>query len=237
MRTYYPYRFPSLKAVRRTAAPEESDVSDAADEPSQESIEAGFQQGMERGYRAGLERGEAEGRARGRDEGLAAGSTEARDALYAKFSGLADTVDAMLASLQRVQEEYQAARRTELVDLVAKVAKQVIRCELTLQPNQLLSLIEETLGAMPAATDEPEVYLNPAECARLADLLPGRASQWKLVADPRLELGECRVKLGSNEADAGCQQRLEACMEQIGEQLLDTGNNAAAEKIEEAEAS
>ncbi|KWH08485.1 flagellar assembly protein FliH [Burkholderia territorii] len=232
MRTYYPYRFPSLKALRHSPA------SEAVDVPSQESIDAGFQQGMERGYDEGLRRGEADGRALGREEGLAAGARESRDALNQRFSGLADTVDAMLVALQRVQDEYQAARRTELVDLVARVAKQVIRCELTLQPSQLLALVEETLAAMPAVTEDPEVHLNPEECARLADLLPTRASHWKLVADARLELGECRVKLGAHEADAGCQHRLDACMEQVGKRLLGASDSSvSSDETEEAEAS
>jgi flagellar assembly protein FliH len=47
------------------------------------------------------------------------------------------------------------------------------------------------------------------------------------MADSRLDAGECRVHCGGQEADAGCRHRLQACMEQIGAQLLDTEPLAA----------
>ena len=49
-----------------------------------------------------------------------------------------------------------------------------------------------------------------------------------LVADARLESGECRIKAGDNEVDAGCLQRLEACMEQVDHHL-----QIAAEQVDE----
>jgi hypothetical protein len=74
------------------------------------------------------------------------------------------------------------------VDLVAKVARQVIRCELTLQPVQLLSLVEETLTALPPTRDdEVEVFLNPEDSSASANWTPpapragscGPTRRWK----------------------------------------------------------
>lgn len=187
----------------------------------QPSFAEGFQEGLDRGYREGYETGMESGRqdgvAEGRAEGMQAGR---RDAL-ARFGELAGPVDAVLEGLQQLQHDYQAALRKEVVDLVAKVARQVIRCELALQPTQLLALVDETLAAMPPTSDKIEVYLNPEERDRICELDPEHAVRWNLIADPRLELGECRVRAGGREADAGCRQRLAACMEQVGTQLLD----------------
>lgn len=222
MKGFQRYRFPSLRSLQRPSAAEGARtlVADLSDPAIEARIEEGYRQGTEEGYRAGFERGEADGLQQGRDTGHVAGAQQARDALRGELAGVADTLDAMREAFARMHAEYLAARRTELVDLVAKVAKQVIRCELTLQPGQMVSLIEETLASMPVASGTPEVHLNPGECARLSDLLPERARHWRLVADARLEAGECRVMFGGNEADAGCQHRLDACMERVGEQLL-----------------
>jgi flagellar assembly protein FliH len=57
---------------------------------------------------------------------------------------------------------------------------------------------------------------------RIQELDPKRAKKWNLLADPRLEPGECRVKAGDHEVDAGCQGRLAACMEQVREGLSTT---------------
>ncbi len=184
------------------------------------SLADGYQLGMERGYReghaAGLEAGRTAGYVEGRRQGLEEGLREAR----ARFENIAAPVDAMLESLRKLQDDYQAALRREVVDLVAKVARQVIRCELTLQPAQLITLIDETLASMPRAPDtEVEVYLGTEDYERIRDLDAARTERWRLVLDPRLESGECRIKAGNHEADAGCRQRLAACMEQIAAQL------------------
>ena len=48
------------------------------------------------------------------------------------------------------------------------------------------------------------------------------------LADPRLEPGECRVKAGDHEVDAGCQGRLAACMEQVRDALSAEDREEAA---------
>ncbi|MCC3262989.1 hypothetical protein LLE87_32995, partial [Paenibacillus polymyxa] len=78
-------------------------------------------------------------------------------------------------------------------ELVQKVARQVIRCELTLHPTQLLSLADEALAAMPEQPASVQRLLNPEECARIRELAPERAAAWRLVPDERLALGECRL--------------------------------------------
>jgi flagellar assembly protein FliH len=190
----------------------------------------GFQKGMERGYQEGYasglqvarEAGHAEGHREGLRQGLEQGYVEAR----AAFDRLSAPIDAVLASLRAQQDEYQTVLRKEVIDLVAKVARQVIRCELALQPVQMLALVDETLATMPPAPKGVEVFLNPGDLQRIRELAPERLQDWALIDDPRLESGECRVKAGHQEADAGCSQRLAACMGQISAQLLESGHKA-----------
>ena len=70
----------------------------------------------------------------------------------------------------------------------------------------------------PAFRDVTDAFLPSTRHQREAS--PDRASRWTLIPDPRLEPGECRVRAGGREADAGCRQRLAACMEQVSAQLL-----------------
>jgi flagellar assembly protein FliH len=147
------------------------------------------------------------------------GIEEGRAQAHAHFEQLARPVDAALKGLKKLKSDYRAAQRKEVVDLVGKIARQVIRAELALQPVQVLALVDEALAAMPPTRDEVEVFLNPEELRRISELDPKRAKKWTLLADPALEPGECRVKAGDHEVDAGCQGRLAAVMEQVGEQL------------------
>lgn len=220
MKNHRPHRFPPLAqampATPRAAAP-------AAQ--WQSSLGEGFQRGMDEGYREGhangLTDGRAEGYAEGHAQGLAEGREQARQEVAAAFDKVAAPLDGMFDGLKRLLTDYQSAQRTEVVELVARVARQVIRCELTLQPVQLLALVDETLATLPPArAGSIEVYLNPEDLQRIREIGPKRFQRWTLLADARLETGECHVRAGEREVDAGCHQRLEACMEQVSAQLL-----------------
>ena len=231
MKAFRPYRFPPLAqftamAHRAAANGDDSGAQWAA------SVSEGFEQGQRDGYEIGLARGQEDGFEVGRQQGQQQGREEGRHETLVAYDQLARPVDAMLKGLRKLRADYHAAQRKEMVDLVAKVARQVIRAELALQPVQLMSLVEETLASMPPTREEIDVYLNPEELRRLSELDPKRAKRWNMIADARLDPGECRIRAGDNEVDAGCHQRLAAVMEQVDNQLQIADSTDEAE-IEE----
>jgi len=181
----------------------------------------GFQQGVERGFREGHENGFASGHTQGIAEGRSEGAERGRLEALERFEAATAPVDALLQSLQALQNEHEAELRKEVVELVARVAREVIRCELALQPAQLLTLVDEALASLPRVPKKGiEVFLNSEDLERITQLGAPRVARWNLAADPQLQPGECRIRAGNREADAGCRQRLAACMEQITTQLL-----------------
>ncbi|WP_421682813.1 flagellar assembly protein H [Stutzerimonas urumqiensis] len=218
-REWRPFRFPPRFKV---SGPSHDDWSG---DPAalQRAVADGFQEGVERGYREGLEQGRqaghGEGFERGVQDGKAIGREEGRAQGRQAFDEAARPLEQVVASFERFRRDFEQARRDELLELVQKVAKQVIRCELTLHPTQLLSLAEEALAAMPGDPQDVRILLNPEECARIKELAPERAAAWRLVPDDKLALGECRVITAESEADIGCQQRLDACMDALGEHI------------------
>ncbi|HTN67456.1 MAG TPA: flagellar assembly protein FliH [Burkholderiaceae bacterium] len=219
MKAWRPYRFPPLAHLAPANTRTGGDGSQW-----QASLAQGFEQGRSEGYESGLASGRHDGFERGHREGLQQGYDAAHREVMVRFEALAGPLDAMMESLQQIQASYQAAQRKEVVELVARVARQVIRAELALQPVQLMALVDETLASMPPTRDTIEVFLNPEELQRIRELDPQRAAQWTLIGDPRLEPGECRVKAGDHEADAGCKQRLAAYMEQVSAQLQESAD-------------
>lgn len=218
MKQFRPHQFPPLHQFS-VARPGGQDGVGSAEE-WQGALADGYRQGQREGYEAGLDQGRAEGYPRGEAEGRERGAAEGRAAALARFDELARPVDAMLAGLTQLKSDLRAAQRNEVVELVGKIARQVIRAELALQPVQLLALVEEALSVMPPSREEVEVFLNPEELRRVQELDPKRARTWTLLPDPALEPGECRVRSGDNEVDAGCQGRLAAVMEQVHDQLM-----------------
>ncbi|GAB3449520.1 flagellar assembly protein H [Massilia solisilvae] len=229
MKHFRPYHFPPLAQF---GAALEDGAPALPDQDWQGALADGYRQGQRDGYDAGFEQGLDEGRRAGHAEGMAAGlaqgTEQAREQASAQFEQAAKPVEAMLRSLKKLRADLKAAQRKEVVDLVGKIARQVIRAELALQPVQLLALVDEALAAMPPTRDAVEVFLNPEELKRVTELDPKRAKKWSLMADPSLEPGECRVRAGDHEVDAGCQGRLAACMEQVAEKLQAAANGEEA---------
>src|SRR5690606_20247084 len=193
----------------------------------QRAVADGFQEGIDRGYEQGLEQGREtghrEGFERGLEEGRALGREEGRRLGQQAFNEAARPLEQVIERFEQFRQAFEQARREELLELVQKVSRQVIRCELTLHPTQLLSLAEEALASMPGDQDDARILLNPAECARIRELAPERAAAWRLVPDDKRALGECRVVTAQAEADIGCQQRLDSCMETLAEHIRAEG--------------
>ncbi|MDN6072434.1 MAG: flagellar assembly protein H, partial [Enterobacterales bacterium] len=145
------------------------------------------------------------------------------------FIDAAEPLDSLTAQLQRYLDGYELRRREELLQLVEKVTRQVIRCELTLQPTQLLTLVEEALSSLPQIPDQLKVYLNPEEFRRISEAEPDKAREWGLCADADMAPGECRVVTDTSEMDVGCQHRLDQCMDVLQSSLLpDTADELVA---------
>lgn len=214
MKPFRPYHFPPLSQFSAAEQP-----SSEAASRWQSAVADGYQQGQRDGYESGIESGRSDGYQAGHAEGMALGLEQGQRQAREQYEQLARPLDAMLKSLKKLRSDYRAAQSKEVVELVGKVARQVIRAELALQPVQLLALVEEALAAMPPTREQVEVCLNPEELRRISELDPKRAKKWNLLPDPALAAGECRVKAGDHEVDAGCQGRLSACMDQVAAQL------------------
>ncbi len=218
-RSWRPFRFPPR--VRPMAQGDEFLTSDPA--ALQRAVAEGFQEGIDKGYEQGLEQGREaghrEGFERGVEDGKTIGREEGRLQGLQAFNEAAQPLDQLVERFERFRQDFEQARREQLLELVQKVSKQVIRCELTLHPTQLLSLAEEALAAMPDDQDDVRILLNPEECTRIKELAPERAAAWRLVPDEKLALGECRVVTAQAEADIGCQQRLDSCMDTLAEHI------------------
>lgn len=224
MSAYRPHRFAPL-AQLGAARP----LSNGAQ--LQASLAAGFQEGLAKGYEqglaSGLQSGQEQARQAAEQAGRAQGQAQGRQEMLLALESPAAAIDALLARLHQLQQDYQVALRREVVELVERVARQVIRAELTLRPSQLAALVDETLSAMPPARHGVELRLNPDDLQRLRELAPERVRGWTLQPDAALEPGECHVLAGGREADAGCGQRLAACMAQVRQQLGDDAEAGA----------
>lgn len=209
----------------QSAGSDASVVSESSPGDIQEQYSQGFQLGMTKGYEEGQKEGVEKGQVQGFEEGLLKGQQQGIEQGIAEgkkefltasvpFSGMVEKVERLFIEQERRQREL-------VCELVQKVAQQVIRCELALQPQQILALVEETLETLPSEPQGIKVLMAQEEFAQIEKVASEKIAEWNIVCDPNLRQGDCRIITKTAEADAGCELRLETCMNSVKEHLLD----------------
>lgn len=220
---YRLYRFPS-----RQQEPQSEDVTPAFSTADyQKQLMDGYQEGQRKGYEEGFaqgqEQGFSQGKSQGYQQGLSKGHTDgslsAQKEGRQQFALAARPLEHIAAEVNDYLAHIQRQQRDDLLKLVEKVTRQVIRCELALQPTQLLSIVEEALAALPAMPESLQVKLSTEEFERIQNAAPEKVAQWGLIASSELQSGECQVITGQSELDVGCEHRLNQCMGALKEKL------------------
>jgi flagellar assembly protein FliH len=161
--------------------------------------------------------------AEARAQGLAAGRAEI-DARLAEVDARIARLDAVLQGLARPLAELDDEVERQLTALAVAIARQLVRRELKSDPSQVIAVIREAVGRLPAAARDVRVHLHPEDAAvvreRLAATTADRA--WTVVDDPILARGGCVVRTDSSQIDA----RLESRIAQIVGTLLDDERGA-----------
>lgn len=217
---YRVHRFPPRHAARSGNSPESADFQRQLMDGYQQGLQKGFAEGVSEGQETGFREGQAKGQAEGYRQGYAEGSLAGQQAGLAQFTQAAQPLEAIADRLNDYLAHIQRQQREELLQLVEKVTRQVSRCELALQPTQLLALVEEAIAAMPSVPDPLRVCLSVEEFNRIQSVAPEKVAAWGLVASADLSTGECRIVTEASELDIGCGHRLEQCMTVLKETLV-----------------
>jgi flagellar assembly protein FliH len=119
-------------------------------------------------------------------------------------------LDSVLQFLGRPLEQLDAQVEKELVQLALAVGKQLARRELRVDPTQIIAIVRETLGQLPAAARDVRVHLHPEDAAIVRERLAAAAGEraWTLAEDPTLSRGGCVVRAESSQIDARFESRI-----------------------------
>jgi flagellar assembly protein FliH len=147
--------------------------------------------------------------AEGKAAGLAAARAETQQALD-QLKAQVVRLDSMFATLSRPFQELDAQVEQELVNLSLAVARQLVRRELRMDPAQVIAVIRESVGLLPAATRDVRVHLHPEDAAVVREKLatPGGERAWSIVEDPVMTRGGCRVTTDTAQIDARLETRI-----------------------------
>lgn len=216
---YRNYRYPPL-----VDSPEEDLFGEETGRSYQEEFDNGFQEGVQKGHEQGYQDGLNQGIQAGLNQGIEQGKNQGwQDGMQQATIQVETALQASNQLIEQIQQAFHqhVKQQSEMIaDLVLKVSRQVIRAELTLQPSQLIHLIEETLAQLPEERTELKIFLNPQDTQRLKDLVPEQVASWDLVPDDTLSIGSCRVVTKESESFADSEERLTTCIDAVKETLL-----------------
>jgi flagellar assembly protein FliH len=147
--------------------------------------------------------------AAGRAAGLAAAQAETQKGLDQLKTQVA-RLDAALGTLARPLEELDKQVESQLVSLALTIARQLVRRELKTDPAQVIAVIRETVGLLPAAVRDVRVHMHPEDAAVVREKLatPGQDRAWTIVEDPVMTRGGCRVTTDTAQIDARLETRI-----------------------------
>jgi flagellar assembly protein FliH len=155
--------------------------------------------------------GSAAERARGYAAGLEAARAETQR-LTSELETRVKHLDSVLAGLARPLAELDEDVTRQLVVLALCIAKQLARREIKANPAEIIGLIRESIGRLPASAREVRVHLHPEDAAVVREHLSAPAAElaWTLVEDPTQSRGGCLVRSESSQIDARFESRVAA---------------------------
>ena len=165
-----------------------------------------------------------EAHAAGRREGLEKGLAEGRDEVRHQVRVL----KSLIQSLQQPLAAVDQAVEHELTELALAIARRVIDDELRTEPERIVKLVPRAVADLPAGSRDVKVRLNPDDARLLHEHLPdgdGEAT-WRLVEDPAIRRGGCKVETPQSSIDATLERRLDAVVEAIFSDGEDDGPGA-----------
>lgn len=194
-----------------------------------EAYDEGFQQGHQEGKTKGYE----DGRRQGKDEGFQAGHSEGYSQAYAEGQKeMAEKVaylEQIMSLLHSPFAELDKEVEDQLVTLAMSVAKHLVRRELKIDPGQVVAVVREALTALPAASRNVRLFLHPEDAGLVRDALSisDGDMNWKIVEDPIITRGGCRVMTETSQVDASVETRLAAIIAKAlgGEREGDRGGH------------
>lgn len=168
------------------------------------------QQACDDAYAEGFAQGQAQTALewqRRMDDYIAQQGQEAAQRLQAVLQ----TLDASLIDMQQQMAQ-------QLLELACDIARQVVRQELSVNPNALQPVVREAVGMLVTEGRPATVRLNPIDMEAMAqplrEELDGPGVQW--MADPAVPAGGCLVESAGTVVDGSLDKRWQRAIAALG---------------------
>ncbi len=162
--------------------------------PTAADIERMHNEAHEQGYAAGYEEGIADAKA-----------------------VLADAKE-ILNNVQQAITDLDQKVADQLLATSIEIANQVLRQSLKHQPELLLPVVREAVATLHPGAAHPALLAHPEDAALIRKHMGDHLAHnnWRIIEDPALTRGGCRIEFGASEVDATLETRWRRVIEAIG---------------------
>jgi len=167
--------------------------------PTAAALEAIHQQAHQEGFQSGFV------------EGGQAGKAQAQDDLK--------RLQALLAKVTEEISDFEQALGNDLLALALEMSRQMLRQALKVKPELLLPIVRSAMESMPQNTPHPHLHLHPEDAALVRASMQTEMTQggWKIIEDPRIVRGGCRIETPTSETDATIENRWQRLAAALGQ--------------------
>lgn len=146
-----------------------------------------------------------------RDEGYQAGYAEGQAAARREAERLGQAA----AKLDQALAELEQTTAEELLQLTLELARQVVRREVTAQPEAIVSAVRDALAQLPH--QHAAIFVNPDDAALLRTHLGETLAHGghRVHEDPKLQRGDCVLEAGGSVVDGTVAMRWRRVLENL----------------------
>ena len=150
-----------------------------------------------------------------RQEGYSAGYQEGNKIALTEVHRLQKLVSGLEQEIQKFDDQIAH----DLLALALGIAKQIIRETLKASPELILPVVREALTMLPQHNQHISVLLHPADSVIVREKMGEQLGHtgWKIVDDPTIERGGCRIETMNTQIDAAISSRWQRVVSALGQ--------------------
>lgn len=191
---YQPWQLERLQNDSASRLPTAAEMEQIVVSVQRQAHQEGYQAGFKEGHRDGYQQGESDVRAEAArlQEQIAAAQEQVR------------RLEALMGVAQDAMLQMQHALGQDVLALALDVSRQMLRQALKVKPELLLPMVRSMMEATPQHSQHPHLHLHPDDALLVKSHMQTElsAAGWKVVDDPRIERGGCRIETATSEVDA-----------------------------------
>ena len=147
-------------------------------------------------------------------EGLTKGRADAK----LEQQQITNNLNAILEQCHQQSVNFEQHICEQLVSMTITIAKHVIHHELSVNPDLIMTIIQDAIGYLPASSEKIMIKLHPDDAVLVREAYhldqdPDRS--WKIMEDPGMQRGGCIINSDTSMVNADLDNRIANIISQL----------------------